>query len=453
MKAAVNSAPATEVLQRIREQAGQRFAQLGWPTTHLEEWQYTNLQPLQSRFEAGAFREAPCRTGFPACPEEDRLESLSYTGGTLRGALAELVFVNGVYAPEASTFAGSSVPRVPRGSSGRAVPETEEPEEPRNRGLRIWTLREAPLEILEQHFARYADYANHAMTALNTANAEDGAVVEVTGVVEGFVHLLFVGSAGFQSYPRNLVIAGRGAQIAVVETYAGSGSYFTNAVTEIVAGDGAVVDHYKLESESLEAFHIGTVHVHQERASSVTSRSISIGGGVVRNDVSVSLAGEGASLVLDGLFITAGTQHVDNHTLIDHVVPHCDSIELYKGVLDGNSRGIFDGRIIVRPDAQKTVSRQNNKNLLLSDTAIVDSKPTLEISNDDVKCNHGSTIGQLEEEPLFYLRSRGIGESEARDMLVYAFASEIVDRMKLEPVREQIRRAMSRQMPRGGEQR
>ncbi len=428
MKAAVNSAPATEVLQRIREQAGQRFAQLGWPTTHLEEWQYTNLQPLQSRFEAGAFREAPCGTGFPACPE-DGLESPSHTGeANLPGALAELVFVNGVYAPEASTINATA-------------------------GLRVWTFRDAPVELLEQHFARYADYANHALTALNTANAEDGAVVEVTGVVEGFVHLLFVGSAGFQSYPRNLVIAGRGAQIAVVETYAGSGSYFTNAVTEIVAGDGAVVDHYKLESESLEAFHIGTVHVHQERSSSVTSRSISIGGGVVRNDVSVSLAGEGASLVLDGLFITAGTQHVDNHTLIDHVVPHCDSIELYKGVLDGNSRGIFDGRIIVRPDAQKTVSRQTNKNLLLSDTAIVDSKPTLEISNDDVKCNHGSTIGQLEEEPLFYLRSRGIGESEARAMLVYAFASEIVDRMKLEPVREQVRRAMSRQMPRGGEQR
>ncbi len=417
MKAAVNTAAATDLLQRIREQAGQRFAELGWPTTYLEEWQYTNLQPLQSRFEAGAFREATSAGAVDA-------EAMR-----LRGAVAELVFVDGVYAPEASTI-------------GTA------------RGLRVWSFREAPIDLLERHFARYDDYANHALTALNTANAQDGAVVEVTNAVEGFVHLLFIGSEGFQSHPRNLVIAGRGAQLAVVETYAGSGMYFTNAVTEIVAGDGAVIDHTRLERESVDAFHIGTLHIHQDRSSSVTSRSISIGGGLVRNDVAVALAGEGASLVLDGLFVTAGTQHVDNHTLIDHVVPHCESIELYKGVLDGSSRGIFDGKIIVRPDAQKTVSRQTNKNLLLSDTAIVDSKPTLEIFNDDVKCNHGSTIGQLEEEPLFYLRSRGIGEKDARDMLVYAFASEIVDRMKLEPVREQIRRTMFRQMPeRGGEQR
>lgn len=424
MKPAVNTV-TNDALQRIREQAGQRFEQLGWPTTHLEEWQYTKLQPLQSRFEAGGFRVAS-----PA----DRLESRSHTGeARLHGALAELVFVNGVYSPEESTI-------------GRAS------------GLNVWTFGDAPVEILERHFARYADYENHALTALNTANAQDGAVIEAAGATEAFVHLLFVGTDGFQAHPRNLIVAGRGAQLSVVESYVGSGTYFTNVVTEIVAGEGAVVDHYKLESESTDAFHIGTVHVHEDRSAAVTSRSLCVGGGIVRNDISAVLAGEGASLALDGLFMTAGSQHVDNHTLIDHAVPHCESIELFKGVLDGNSRGIFDGRIIVRPDAQKTVSRQTNKNLLLSDTAIVDSKPTLEIFNDDVKCNHGSTIGQLEEEPLFYLRSRGIGEKEARDLLVFAFASEIVDRMKVEPVREHIRRAMFRQMPgrlpeRRGEQR
>jgi Fe-S cluster assembly protein SufD len=200
------------------------------------------------------------------------------------------------------------------------------------------------------------------------------------------------------------------------------------------------------------------VQIHQGRSSSVSSRSFAVGGAVARNDTNAVLAAEGANLVLEGLFVTNGTQHIDNHTLIDHAVPHCESVELYKGILDGSSRGIFDGKIMVREGAQKTVSRQTNKNLLLSETAVVDSKPTLEIFNDDVKCNHGSTIGQLEEEPLFYLRSRGIGQEEARNLLVYAFASELVDRIRIDAVREQIGRAMFQQMPgrlpdRRGEQR
>jgi Fe-S cluster assembly protein SufD len=179
----------------------------------------------------------------------------------------------------------------------------------------------------------------------------------------------------------------------------------------------------------------------------VTARSVAIGGAIVRSEVNVALAGEGASINLDGLFMLSGSQHVDNHTVIDHIRPHCDSLELYKGILDQSSRGVFDGTIIVRPDAQKTNSRQVNRNLILSENAIIDSKPTLEILNDDVKCSHGSTIGQIDEEALFYMRSRGIGDAQARNLLVYAFASEIVERMKIEPVREQIRRAMFRQMP------
>ena len=179
----------------------------------------------------------------------------------------------------------------------------------------------------------------------------------------------------------------------------------------------------------------------------MTSRIVSIGGALVRNEVNVALAGEGAGITLDGLFTMTGNQHVDNHTVIDHLRPHCDSMELYKGILDDSARGIFDGRIIVRPDAVKTNSRQINHNLLLSETAIVDSKPTLEIHNDDVKCNHGSTIGQLDEDAMFYLRARGIGEIDARNLLVYAFASEIVDRIKTDAVREQVRRALFAQMP------
>lgn len=417
--------PDTDVLQQIREQAGQRFEQLGWPTPRLEEWKYTNLQALQSRFDAGAFREA-------ATPAASRSSaSLPLRFGDR--ALGELVFVNGVFSPEAS-----SLPSVA--------------------GLRVTTFRNASVDVLEEHFARYADYERHALVALNTANAQDGAVIEADAAIEGFVHVLFVGSDGFQSFPRNLIVAGRGSQLAVVESYAGTGAYFTNSVTEIVAEDGAVVDHYRLECESLEAFHVGTVQIHQGRSSSVSSRSFAVGGAVARNDTNAVLAAEGANLVLEGLFVTNGTQHIDNHTLIDHAVPHCESVELYKGILDGSSRGIFDGKIMVREGAQKTVSRQTNKNLLLSKTAVVDSKPTLEIFNDDVKCNHGSTIGQLEEEPLFYLRSRGIGQEEARNLLVYAFASELVDRIRIDAVREQIGRVMFQQMPgrlpdRRGEQR
>ncbi|MCU1246563.1 MAG: Fe-S cluster assembly protein SufD [Acidobacteria bacterium] len=404
---AVAHTPTSETLGRIREQAALRFEQLGWPTPRLEAWKYTNLAPAAKQQWQRAEGVQYAATGM-----------MSMAGG----AVAELVFVNGIYAPEASTI--STV-----------------------EGLRVTTLGEADPELLERHFARYADYQDHALTALNTASAQDGAVIEVTGAVEGFVHLLFLGTDGFGSHPRNLIVAGRGAQLSVVESYGGSGRYFVNAVTEIVAGGGAVVDHTKLSCDSLEAFHIGTVQIHQERASSVVSRNIAIGGAITRNDINGVLAGEGANLVLDGLFVGTATQHLDSHTVIDHARPHCESIELYKGVLDQQARGIFDGRIIVRPDARKTVSRQTNKNLLLSETAIVDSKPTLEIFNDDVKCNHGSTIGQLDEESLFYLRSRGIDAEEARSLLVYAFASEIVERILLEPVREQVRRAMFRQMP------
>jgi Fe-S cluster assembly protein SufD len=290
------------------------------------------------------------------------------------------------------------------------------------------------------------------MTALNLALAQDGVVIEVSAgtVVPGFIHILHLGSAEDEpvmSHPHIVLVAGANSQVAVVETFAGSGVYFTNAVTEIAAADNALVDHTKIEYESLDAFHVGTVAVKQERSSSVTSRTFAMGGALVRNEIHAALAGEGATLALEGLFALSGTQHVDNHTVIDHRVPHCESFELFKGVLDQHSRGVFEGLIIVQPGAIKTNSRQVNRNLLLSETAIVDSKPTLEIYNDDVKCTHGSTIGQLDEEAMFYLRSRGIGEDDARSLLVHAFASEVVDRVRFDAVREQVRRVLFRAMP------
>jgi Fe-S cluster assembly protein SufD len=404
-----------ERVRRIRAQAAERFQTLGWPTTRLEEWKYTSLLPLAGIDWKSDERQPEGQDS--ASPYGDR-------------PVAELTFVNG------------------RLHANRSALANEHP------GIRILPIREAmETESFEQHFAHYADYERHALTALNTALWQDGAYIEIAPgtVVEGFIHLLYVGggNAGHpvMSHHRNLIVAGRGSQITVVESFFGKGTYFTNTVTEIVAGEGAVVDHYKFENESLEAFHIGTVQVHQERSSNVTSRTIATGGGLVRNEINVALTGEGASLSMEGLFVISGRQHIDNHTVIDHVAPHCESLELFKGILDENARGIFDGRIIVEPNAVKTSSRQTNRNLLLSETAVVDSKPSLEIHNDDVKCNHGSTIGQLDEEALFYLRARGIGEEEARNLLVYAFASEIVERMKIDIVRENAGRALFSRMP------
>ena len=388
------------VEQTVREKAEQRFAQLGWPTPRLEEWKYTNFAPV-------------AKVEWKSDDAPQPIESTATLSG--RAAL-ELQFVNGRLT---GTFGDESL----GGAASTALP---------NDGASI------------------ADWERNALVALNAMHTHDGARIEIAAnaVVEGFIHLLFIGHGdGIWSHPRNVIVAGRGSQLTVVETYVGSGKYFTNAVTEIVAGEGAVVDHYRVQCESFDAFHYGHVAVRQERGSNVTSRSISVGGSLVRNEVTVALAGEGASVTLDGLFAGTGSQHLDNRTVVDHIKPHCDSVQLYKGVLDHQARGVFDGRIIVRPDAQKTNSRQENRNLLLSESAVVDSRPNLEIHNDDVKCSHGSTIGQLDEEALFYLRSRGISEEEARSLLVYAFTAEIVDRMKIEPVAEQIRRALFRSMP------
>jgi Fe-S cluster assembly protein SufD len=400
-----------ERVRRIREQAADRFNILGWLTTRSEDWKYTSLASL-------------AKIDWKTDQRHPEKDPISLFGDK---PIAELIFVNGALHANRSTLAN------------------EHP------GIRIVPIGEAmENESFAQHFARYADYEKHPLTALNTAMWRDGAFIEIAPgtVVEGFIHLLFVGDDSVAAHHRNLIVAGRGSQITVVESFFGKGTYFTNTVTEIVAGDGAVVDHYKFENESLDAFHIGTVQIHQERSSSVTSRTIATGGGLVRNEINAALSGEGASLSMEGLFVLSGKQHVDNHTVIDHVAPHCDSVELFKGILDENARGIFDGRIIVEPDAVKTNSRQTNKNLLLSETAIIDSKPSLEIHNDDVKCNHGSTIGQLDEEALFYLRARGIGAEEARNLLVYAFASEIVERMKIDVVRENAGRALFARMPR-----
>jgi Fe-S cluster assembly protein SufD len=275
-------------------------------------------------------------------------------------------------------------------------------------------------------------------------------------VVDEPIHLLYVSTgneSSFISTPRNLIIAGKNSQVSIVESYVSLAGvpYLTNTVTEMVAGERSLIEHDKLQDESLNAFHVGTTHFQQSTGSNVVSNSIALGGSIVRNNVTSVLAGEGIECTLNGLSLATGQQLVDNHTAIDHAKPNCVSHELYKSVLDGKSRGVFNGKIFVRKDAQKTDAKQTNKTLLLSDDATMDTKPQLEIFADDVKCTHGATVGQLDEEQVFYLRSRGMALDTARDILTVAFASDVVSRIHVDPLREELDAIMQKRLRKGRE--
>ena len=261
--------------------------------------------------------------------------------------------------------------------------------------------------------------------------------------VEAPIHLLFISTAkeaGATAHPRNLIIAEKASQVTVLESYVSiaDAAYFTNAVTELVLGEGAAVEHVKFQDESRNAFHMAAVHAQLGRGCNLISHSIATGARLSRNNIRTALAGEGVECILNGLYLTRGDQLADHHMVVEHAQPHCNSHEYYNGILDGRSKGVFHGRILVRPAAQKTDAKQTNKNLLLSEDATVDTKPQLEIYADDVKCTHGATIGQLNEESIFYLRARGIGAETARRMLIHAFAGEIIERIRHAPAREEL---------------
>jgi Fe-S cluster assembly protein SufD len=303
----------------------------------------------------------------------------------------------------------------------------------------------APEEV-KPHLAQHAPFDRNAFVALNTALLNQVTFVQVPrgAILEQPIEVLHEAPGGAEPlafHPRTLILVGPNAQCTIVETYLGTGAYFTNAVTEIVAGEGAVIDHYKLQQESPDAFHVATMHGTLGRSANFSSHSISLGGALVRNDANVTLA-EGTEATLNGLYIVNGRQHVDNHTQIDHAKPHGTSHEIYKGILDGHASAVFNGRIIVRKDAQKTDSKQANKNLVLSDEAVINTKPELQILADDVRCTHGATIGQLDAEALFYLQSRGIGRRQARDLLTYAFAQDIIDRVKVPALKDQLEKVL-----------
>jgi Fe-S cluster assembly protein SufD len=411
-------------LGSARQAALERFQAMGFPTTREEDWRFTNPAPIART----SFRSAPAGHGRRVTRAD--VAALIFAQGEGEGP--RIVFVDGRYTSEWS-------------SSG----DTE--------GLEVRSLREVverEPERLQAFLARDPS-AGGPFPALNTALFEDGAFVHVRAgtVVASPVHVVFLSTGGdgepTASYPRTVVVAARASQLALVESYGGpeGARYLTNAVTDVLAEEGAVVDHYKVQRESTSAYHVGLMTVRQGRSTSFSSHSIALGAALARNDVDQVFTGEGGECVLNGLFMASGGQHLDTHTRIDHAVPHCTSRQLYKGVLDGRARGVFVGRVLVRPGASKTDAQQTNKNLLLSREALVDSLPQLEILTDDVKCKHGSTTGQLDPGALFYLRSRGLPEAAARSLLVYAFASDLIGRVKVKALRAGLERYLQSHLP------
>jgi Fe-S cluster assembly protein SufD len=295
-------------------------------------------------------------------------------------------------------------------------------------------------EMVERHLGRHAGWTGNVFAALSTAFIEDGAFVTVPAEAQGEppIELVFLATTpGVVAQPRTLIVAGAHSRLTVVERYVGltDEAYFTNAVTEVVVGAGAAVDHYVLQEQGAEAFHVATLHAALERDSAFATCGCTLGSRLARTTLTLEFAGEGARAAINGLYVVGGRQHVDHHVTVDHAVRRCASRQLFKGVLDGTSRAVFNGRIIVRPDAQKTDATQTNKHLLLSDGVEVDSKPQLEIFADDVKCTHGAAEGQLAPDALFYLKSRGIGEEMARALLTYGFAREVLERVQVGPLR------------------
>jgi Fe-S cluster assembly protein SufD len=415
------SAPSHDLawLKKLRHDGFARFSVAGFPTMRDEDWRFTNPSAITKI----AFHLA--RNGH-TLPSVESLAPFFMTGLASR-----LVFVDGRFAAALSTIG-----ELPKGVTVASLAAE---------------IAKKPAPV-EKHLGRYLNLERDSFGALNTAFLEDGAYVHVAkGVVlEDPVAVLFVSTEQdfpAVSHPRNLIVVEENGQATVVEDYIslGAGEALSNSVTELVAGDQAVVSHYMIEREHASAYNVSTLRIQQGRAADVASHSILLGGALVRNNVHPVLAGEGGECLINGLFIGDGHQHLDNYMLVEHASPHCGSRQFYNGVLDGRAHGVFHGRIIVHKDAQKTDAKQTNRNLLLSDTAQIDTKPQLEIYADDVKCTHGATIGQIEEHALFYLRSRGIDEASARRLLLVAFASECTDRMKDGPVRAHVEKLIHNQ--------
>jgi Fe-S cluster assembly protein SufD len=414
--------PAPEFLAAARRSGREAFERAGLPTTRLEDWRFTSLAPLA----AHAFGSAD-----PAAPLS--AAELELAAGRAFGP--RLVFVNGRFRADLSTAHGLAA------------------------GVHAASLRHAIAASpgrVEPYLARAAAIAERPFAALNAAFLGDGAFVQVGGEARGgVVELVFATVARegpAASHPRVLLVADPGGQATVVETYLALGDHpaLTNAVTEVSLGSGARLDHYQVQDQPGSAFHFATVAAVQGQDTSLSTHSTALGAALSRSDVLARLAGEGAEAHLSGLYMADGHRLVDNHSVIEHAVPHGTSRELFKGILDGSSRGVFAGRIRVLEGAAKTDAHQSNSNLLLSRDAIIDTMPQLEIYTDDVKAGHGGTVGELDRDALFYMRSRGLPLAAARSLLIYAFAREMVDRVALPALRDRLGRLVAARLP-GGE--
>jgi len=402
-------------VDELRSSGISLFSKDGFPTTRDEDWKYTSLRKLQRH---SFVHEAPC----PA-PDPDELDSLLFEG--LDGP--RLVFINGHFSGDLSHNPDIDGCRI-----GPLAANT--------------TASDSPSTVIG-HLANPAD---HRFVALNQSALQNGVIVETANGahLKQPIYIVFLSIGGndpIASHPRIVIDAASNSNLIVIEHYVGIGDNqnLTNTVTEILARPDSRIEHYRIQDESDSAFHLAGLHSRVESDASLVSHNICVGAALARTDLQVDLAEPGAEVELNGLYLVSGRRHVDNHTRVDHRAPRTRSDELYHGVIDDSGRGVFNGKAIVHPDAQKIEAHQSNRNLLLSEKAEVDTKPELEIYADDVKCSHGATIGQLDETSLFYLRSRGIGENEARSLLTFAFAESVVEKIGIEPIRRQLEKALA----------
>lgn len=405
-----------------RQSALNLFKENGFPGTRQENWKYTDTKPIAKK----AFSHSNQST---VTISSDEINAIRFQDLDCY----EIVFINGVFSEEFS-----NINKLP----DNVVIES------------LATAMEKDSELLEKHLAQYADNKVSSFTALNTAFIQHGTYINIlkNTVVDKPINILYIskdsGNA-FASHPRNLIVMAEHSEATLIENYIGldDASYFTNAVCEVFLAASAVLKHYKIQQESLNAYHVGNLNTMQYKDSRFVSHSISLGGSLVRNDIHGQLDAEGAEIIMNGLYMTNNKQHVDNHTRVDHIKPNTHSSENYRGVLNGKSRGVFNGKVVVHPQAQKIEAYQNNANLLLSDDAEIDTKPELEIYADDVKCSHGATVGQLDQNMLFYLQSRAIDEETARSLLTYAFADEVLKDISVTQVKNRLEYLIVGQLP------
>ncbi len=416
----LKSSKDSEWFSEQRRSALDSFKQAGFPSTRQENWKYTDVKQIARKGFSNT------RTGQAKASKEE-LEQVRFKDLNC----IELVFVNGAYSNDISHIS--------------ALPE----------GVVVCDLATAfakHKDLLEQHIK--TDETTSSFTALNTAFSQHGVLIFVPSNtrLERPINLIFIGkeqSDGYAAHLRNIVVLEDSAEATVIESYIGfdDAQYFTNAVTDVTLNQNARCIHYKLQQESNSSYHIGNLRAEQGKDSYLETHSIALGAALARNDIHSQLNAVGANIVLNGLYMTKDKQHIDNHTRVDHLKPHTLSTENYRGVLNDRSRAVFNGKVIVHKDAQKIEAYQNNANLLLSDDAEIDTKPELEIYADDVKCSHGATVGQLDKNMLFYLRSRAIDEDTARSLLTFAFAEEVISKIGLAPIRDRLEYLVVGQLP------